>query len=254
MREVLLERTLGDLILLSSGAEFHHDPAAFGTARGLQPKDAETLARQKDRFLLYRELARNNLLAPLENAFPVLQALLGPEAWAQATAAFLAARTLQSNYYRDIAPAFAAWLAETGWGRDCWPAILELAHYEYLELLVTRWPEEEVAEDLSCEPSPGACLALDPAARVVSYGFAVHRATESEPDPSAEAAHLLLYRDGEGGFGVLELTATTAALLARAQSEPLGQVLSALGLAEDRTLRDLLADLQERGALLGYRN
>ena len=52
--------------------------------------DAEGFARQEERILLYRELARNGLKAPLENTFPVLQALLGPEAWEEAVAGFLA--------------------------------------------------------------------------------------------------------------------------------------------------------------------
>jgi hypothetical protein len=253
MREALLERALGDLILNSSAEDFHRDPQAFGAARGLSGADSLSFAGQKDRFLLYRDLARNNLVAPLENTFPVLQALLG-EAWEGATAAFLEARALQSPYYRDIAPAFVAWLAETGWGRDRWPAIVELAHYEFLELMVTRWPDDEVIDALQEEPSPGSRLVLDPAARVVSYGFAVHQASEAEPDPKPEPAHLLLYRDCAGGFAVLELTGATAALLARAQSEPLGEVQSSLGLAEEAPLPGLLKDLLARGALLGFQD
>ncbi len=252
MREILLERALGDLILNPSVDDFQGDPEAFGASHGLTSADSMSFAGQKDRFLLYRDLARNNLMAPLENTFPVLQALLA-ETWEEATAAFLGARTLHSPYYRDIAPAFVAWLAETSWGQDRWPAILELAHYEYLELMVTRWPDDAVIEDLQLEPSPEGLVILDPAARVVSYGFAVHRATESEPDPMREATRLLLYRDRAGGFGVFELTGATAALLARAQSEPLGRVQSALGLGEETLLHALLKDLMERGALLGFR-
>jgi len=252
MREALLQSTLGDLILLPSAGDFHRDPAAFGLDRGLAPEDAGAFARQKDRFLLYRELARNNLVAPLENTFPVLQALLGNETWAQATAAFLAARTLQSPYYRDIAPAFVAWLAETGWGQDRWPAILELAHYEYLELMITRWPDSPRVDDLAPEPFPECRLVLDPSARVVSYEFAVHRASESAPEPAQETTHLLLFRDCPGEFGVLELTELTAALLVRAQSDALGRIQSDLGLADDAPLHDLLKDLVERGALLGF--
>ena len=253
MREALLQRALGDLILVPSADRFREDPAAFAAGLGLPEEDGSAFARQKGRFLLYWELARNNLQAPLENTFPVLQALLGAEAWAEATGAFLAARTLPSNYYRDIAPAFVAWLAETSWGQDRWPALLQLAHYEYLEVLVTRWPDEPLPDDLSAEPAPGSKLVLDAAARVVSYGFAVHRATESTPEPLPGAVHLLLYRDSEEGFEVLELTEATAALLVRAQVEPLARVSSALRLEDEGSLRNLLIDLRERGALRGFR-
>jgi len=252
MREALLQRTLADVILDPTEEDFRLDPAAYATARGLAPGDAEGFARQEERILLYRELARNGLKAPLENTFPVLQALLGPEAWEEAVAGFLAARLVQSPYYRDIAPAFVAWLAEGAWGQDRWPAILELAHYEYLEILVTQWPASSAGEDLEAEPAPGRRLVLDPAARVLSYAYAVHRATEAGPEPAGEPAHLLLHRDPAGDFGVLELTEATAALLARAQAEPLGDALAALGLAYDDTLLELLGELRRRGALLGF--
>ena len=251
MREAVLQRALADLILRSTDADFRLDPAGFGISRGLARRDAGPFARQRDRYLLYRELARTNLLAPLENTYPVLRALLGAESWSEATAAFLQDRPLASPYYRDIAPAFAAWLAETGWGRERWPALLELAHYEWVELQITRWPDEAEATDLRDQPALEARLVLDTAARVVSYGHAVHRATEAEPSPRPEAVHLLLHRDAEGGFAVLELTGTTAALLA--SEEPLGAALASLGLGLDDSLRDLLADLQVRGALRGFR-
>lgn len=245
MREALLQRALGDLILLPSIEEFDRDPSLFGGARDLAPEDAESLARQKDRFLLYRDLARNNLVAPLENTFPVLRALLG-EDWEAAAGEFIAARSLQSPYYRDIAPAFVAWLAEASWGQDRWPALLELAHYEYLELLVTRWADEPGLEGLAGVPSAASRIVLDPAARVVSYAHAVHRASEAEPDPVPGRTHLLLYRDPAGDFGVFELTESLAALLVRAQAEPMGPSFSS-------DLGDLLVDLVERGALRGFR-
>ena len=244
MREALLQRALGDLILESSDAEFRRDPAGFGDGHGLSEADSECFLRQQGRLLLYRELARTNLLAPLENTYPVLRALLGPAAWTEVTDAFLAARSLASPYYRDIAPGFAAWLAETGWGRSRWPAILELAHYECLELLITRWPDQVTPVDPDLPPAPDVRLVLDPAARVVSYGHAVHRATEAEPVPLPATTHLLLHRDAEGGFGVLELTAAAAALLAA--DAPLGAAL-------DGALLELLSDLKARGALLGFR-
>ena len=251
MREAVLQRAFADLILRSTEADFRRDPAGFGAEHGLARRDADPFARQRDRYLLYRELARNNLLAPLENTFPVLRELLGPEAWSEATAAFLQDRPLASPYYRDIAPAFVAWLAETGWGSGRWPALLELAHYEWVELQITRWPDESVAMDMRDRPSLEARLVLDAAARVVSYGHAVHRATEADPRPRSGVVHLLLHRDADGDFAVLELTGTTAALLA--SDEPLGAALSGLGLVLDDDVRDLLADLGRRGVLLGFR-
>ncbi len=250
MREILLQRAFADLVLVESEGAFRADAAGFAAGHGLSSQDAASFSSQAERFLLYRTLVRDNLLAPLENTFPVLRALLGPEDWDQATAAFLAARSLASPYYRDIAPAFAAWLAETGWGQDRWPAVLELAHYECTELLVTRGPDLPALAGLGARPDPASRLVLEPGAQVVSYRHAVHRANEERPVPRAEPTHLLLYRDLEGGFGVLELTGATAALLA--STAPLGAALAGLGLDLDDRLLDLFTELMNRGALLGF--
>ena len=253
MRERVLQAVFADLVLDPDEAPFQADPRGYGLARGLSRGDAEAIAVQAPRFGLYRELARNNLVAPLENDFPILQQLLGEDAWGEAVAAFLAARTLDSPYYRDIAPAFVAWLHGSGWGLGRWPAILELAHYELMEIIVSRWPDAPEPRGLFREILAEGRLVLDPAAQVLSYAHAVHRATESDPEPAAESCHLLLHRSPDGAFQVLELTASTAALLVRAQSEPLGQALAALDLENDTALDTLFQDLMDRGALLGFR-
>ena len=252
LREAVLQQTLADLVLEPDEAAFTEDPAGFARSRGVEERDAAHLAGQEERLLLYRELARNALTAPLENALPISQALLGEDAWADATTAFLATRRVQGPYYRDVAPAFVAWLAETAWGRDRWPALLELAHYELMEILVVQ-ATETCRQELATEPNPDHTLVLDPAAHVLSYHHAVHRATETAPDPHPEPAHLLLHRDAAEAFSVLELTPSTAALLVRAQDEPLGCALEALGLTFDDDLKSLLLDLKARGALLGFR-
>ncbi|HEX9081913.1 MAG TPA: putative DNA-binding domain-containing protein [Holophagaceae bacterium] len=243
-----------DLLLEPEAESFRSDPEAWAQARALAPLDGRSLAQGRDRWQLYRNLVRTALEDPLGDALPLTQALLTEaEAWEEAVAAFLASRTVQSPYYREVPTAFVAWLAESRWGQDHWPFLLQLAHYEVLELEVMRHPDLPPPPDLLLEPSPSRAAVLEASVRNLAYGFAVHRATPEAPEPPQACAWILCHRDPEGVFRVLELTPHVSALLARSQEgQALGPALEALGVAEEEAF-PLLRDFRDRGILLGFR-
>lgn len=249
-RTFRLQRALASLVL-------DEEPEDFGAPAerlGLPAGDQQAFRDQPEAMDLYRELARLSLTDPLDSTFPVLKALLeGAEVWEDCVQAFLSARVVRSTHYRDIAPSFLGWLADTGWGQDRWPFLLELAHAELLEVLVARFPETEPVQGLHDEPGPGDVVWLDPGTQVVAYAHAVHRATEAAPVPEARSTHLLAFRDGEGEARVLELTAATAALLVQARTRPLAESAAALGFGDPAPALALLRDLRRQGAILGFR-
>lgn len=249
-----LQGLVTDLVLAPEADAFGEDPAVLGAAHGLGPGDQAALTRFRDRWLLYRDLVRTALEDPLLDAFPITHALLTRDgAWAWAVGAFLASRTMQSPYHRDVAPAFVAWLAHSRWGQERWPCLLQLAHYEVLELDIVRHPDEPPPPDLLQEPALDRVAVLDPAARNLAYGYAVQRATVEAPDPPQACAWLLCHRDHEGAFRVLELTPHVSALLARSQEgQALGPALAELGVAPEEAF-PLLRDFQNRGILRGFR-
>ena len=249
-----LQGLVTDLVLAPEADGFREDPAAFSAEHGLGPDDQAALALRGGRWLLYRDLVRTALEDPLLDAFPVTHALLvREEAWTWAVDAFLASRTVSSPYYRDVAPAFVAWLADSRWGQDRWPFLLQLAHYEELELDVVRHPDGPPPPGLLREPAADRVAVLDPAARNLAYGFAVQAATVEAPEPPSACAWLLCHRDRDGAFRVLELTAHVSALLARSQEgQALGPAAAELGV-EPAAAFDLLRDFRDRGAILGFR-
>lgn len=249
-----LQGLVTDLVLAPEADAFREDPAVLGAAHGLGPGDQAALTRFRDRWLLYRDLVRTALEDPLLDAYPITHALLTRDgAWAWAVEAFLASRTMQSPYHRDVAPAFVAWLAHSRWGQERWPCLLQLAHYEVLELDIVRHPDEPPPPDLLQEPALDRVAVLDPAARNLAYGYAVQRATVEAPDPPQACAWLLCHRDQEGAFRVLELTPHVSALLARSQEgQALGPALAELGVAPEEAF-PLLRDFQNRGILRGFR-
>lgn len=253
-RTLTLQRALADLVLEAETTFDDTDLAGPARHRGLRTADQHAFAEQAEGWLTYRELARMSLMDPLESMFPVLKSLLeGTGAWEGCVQAFLEARAVRSTHYRDIAPTFLGWLAETGWGQDQWPFLLELAHAELLEVLVARYPDTPPEPGLRPEPEPGDTVVLDPATQVVAYAHAVHQAREGSPVPAAQPTHLLAFRTAEGQAQLRELTPATAALLVRAQTQPLAAAAAALGLRDLAPILSLLGDLRRDGALAGFR-
>jgi len=240
-----LQRTLAALVLEPEG-----EATAF---EGLAPGHRRALDRWRERLGTYRELARLSLVEPLEDMFPVLRALLETEgAWEGAVDAFLGARCLSSPHYRDIAPTFLGWLVESRWGQDRWPFLAELAHFELLEAVVARLPDQEPPPVDGREPLRAARIVLDPTAQVIAYAHAVHRAQVDAPAPPRETTCLLAFRDAEGEARILELTEATAALLVQAQAGTLGEVVDRLGIPDFPAVETLLRDLVDRGAIAGF--
>ncbi|HJU84467.1 MAG TPA: putative DNA-binding domain-containing protein [Holophagaceae bacterium] len=250
-----LQSTMLDLLLDQGGdAAFGKDPKAFGAARGLEEKDQAALARFQRPLLTYRALARFALTDPLPDCFPITKALLKREgAWRDCVDAFLDSRSIQSPYYRHILPTFVGWLAESGWGAERWPFLLQLAHYEYLELDALRHPDEAAPSGLVSEPHPGLQAVLDGSTRNMAYQWQVQDATEEDPEPAEGPAFLCCHRDPEGSFQVRELDAPASAFLTRSlQGEALGEAALAVGM-DWEIASALLSDLQAESAVLGYR-
>ena len=250
-----LQRCMTDLILDSESAEsFVDDPRSFGAARGLRKNDQLALEDFRSRLLVYRDLARTALKDPLPDCFPITHALLeGAGQWEACIDAFFASRSIQSPYYRDVNPSFVDWLANSRWGVERWPFLLQLAHFEYIEVEILRWPDEPLSDDLQLTPVPDAHVVFDGATRNLAYAYHVHEATKDDPEPKAGGAFLLGYRDPEGDFNYSELSAHASAFLARClEGESIGVAASALNLEVGEVL-DLLTRFRDKGALSGFR-
>lgn len=252
-RTLRLQRAMASLILDGTDEALAADPGRPARRLELSADDQRAFRDQAEALRTYRELARMGLTEPLEDMFPVLKALLEEAGvWDECLQAFLESRRVLSPHYRDIAPTFLGFLADSGWGQDRWPFLLELAHAELLEVLVARFPEGEAPLGLHADPEPTDRVVLDPATQVVSYAHAVHLAREDSPIPEVRPTHLLAFRDAGGGAHLLELTAATAALLVRAQGEPLASAATALGFPDLTAPLTLLRDLQREGAVAGF--
>ncbi len=250
-----LQRCMTDLILDADGARaFAADPKAFGAERSLGKADQAALETFQSRLLTYRGLARNALEDPLPDCFPITHTLLeAAELWDDCIDAFLASRTIQSSYYRDVNPTFVTWLANSAWGQERWPFLLQLAHFEYIEVEILRWPDDPRSKELLAIPAADLQVVFDGATRNLAYTYRVHEATKEDPEVESGEAFLLGYRDAQGDFNYSELSAHASAFLARCmEGEPIGKAASGLGLEQEEVLV-LLSGFREKGAIAGFR-
>jgi hypothetical protein len=123
----------------------------------------------------------------------------------------------QTPYFLQLPEEFLGYLQNEfePTARD-FPFLLELAHYEYVELALSVSEEET---DMSGVDPDGDLLQAVPVKSALAWAFAynypVHRISPEFLPSESEAApvYLALYRDHDDSVGFLELNAVTAALL-----------------------------------------
>lgn len=169
------------------------------------------------RLRIYRELVFNNIAGFIRSGFPVLCDILGPARTDALVRDFMVRHRAESPYFLDIGREFIAYLQneyEAAAGDPDF--LLELAHYEWVELAL------EVAEiDYPVTGvDPGGDLLsgwplVSPLAWSLSYRYPVHRLGQAyRPDaPPAQPTFLVVYRNRDDAVKFLEANAVTARLL-----------------------------------------
>lgn len=167
------------------------------------------------RMAVYRELFFNNISNLLGTMFPVLRKIHTSQQWRRFIRLFMRRHTAQTPYFLKLPEEFLAFLQnEFGPDEDDFPFLIELAHYEYVELALSVSTAED---DLASIDPDGNLLTGVPRKSVLAWAFGyqypVHRISPdflpSDPSP----AWLALYRDDQDKVRFLELNAVTAALL-----------------------------------------
>lgn len=90
------------------------------------------------RMQIYNELLYKNTEGFLLSCFPVLRGVLGKQKWANLVRAFFSDHRSRTPYFRQIPDEFIQYL-QSEWRRpDNYPEyVLELAHYEWIELVLS---------------------------------------------------------------------------------------------------------------------
>ena len=175
------------------------------------------------RMKVYRDLFIGSISSLLGSTFPVLRQLYSDPAWRKLARSFYSTHRSHTPIFMEIPQEFLAYLLEEHTAQDDDPPfLLELAHYEWVELAVSiadhsvDWDSIDPAGDL-LENVP----ALSPFVESLAYQFPVHRINKDfQPSaPLEEATLLVVYRDLQDEVGFLEINPVTARLLELLRAE-----------------------------------
>ena len=227
--------------------------------RNPPPADVE-----ERRMAIYRQVLFNNVEDFMASSFPVLRAVTPDERWQRLIRDYFARHRARTPLFTEMPREFLRYLEdefEPEPGDPPW--MLQLAHYEWVELALSG------AEDPSPPPGldpDGDLLAgrpvLSPLAWPLACDWPVHLISPEHPSPEARPTFLMVYRDPQGQVHFMELNPATFALI-----QALGEEGTATGadilrrIAADIAHPDpdqvlaagaeLLADLRRRGVVSG---
>ena len=208
------------------------------------------------RMAIYRSLFFNNLKNLLSNMFPVLKKLHNPDAWSTLIRQFMIDHRATTPYFLQLPREFLEFLQdEYEVQDDDFPFLLELAHYEYIELALSI---SEASNDMTGVDPDGDLLANIPVKSELAWAFAyqypVHRITiDYQPEAPGEVpTYLAVYRSSDDKVGFLELNPMTAGLLDTISSNEQGLNGKALltALAEQTKYPDVDAFIAHGAAAL----
>ena len=179
---------------------------------------------EERRLDIYRNLFFNNVNGFLRQGFPVLHSLLDSARWQRLARAFFEKHASQTPYFLEIPQEFVSFLA-SGQGSEPGDPVfmLELAHYEWMELVLDASTETFPANGFHPEGDLlRAIPQLSPLHVVLSYQYPVHEiCAEFQPQtPLEQTLWLLVYRGRDDKVRFMEIHAPTARLLQLIDENP----------------------------------
>ncbi|HEY8570802.1 DNA-binding domain-containing protein [Microbulbifer sp.] len=187
------------------------------------PDEYPAPASIEDRRMgIYRDLIYNNIESFIASGFPVLRSILEDDHWHSMVRDFVHRHQSRSPYFLQISEEFLRYLQEERCegpaSVDDPPFMLELAHYEWVELALDVSVEEFPA---GLERRLDRAQLLDwvpvvsPLAWSLSYQFPVHQlGVDFQPQqPPPSPTFLVVYRNRADQVGFLEANAATAHML-----------------------------------------
>lgn len=220
---------------------------------------------EQRRMQVYNELLYNNIESFILKCFPVTKQVLNDEQWHTLVRQFFAQHQCDTPYFKEIPAEFIQFL-QSEWQApeplEYPPFLIELAHYEWLELaLYIAHDESHIGLNQQSDLLTTVPV-LNPTHCLQAYQYPVHHISPSYQPNESQPVILLVYRDHTEDIQFMELNAVTARLvelldgknngeqailyLAQEMQHPNPQDLLTFG-------QQLLNDLRTKGIILGSR-
>ncbi len=190
-----------------------------------------------ERMMAYRDLFFNNIDNFIATAFPVLRSLLSEEDWRLLIRDFYRRHRCGTPLFIEIAQEFLEYLSNKRQAELIDPPyLLELAHYEWVELALAVSEAESSQERDDLMPRLlDVSATLSPLAWPLAYQFPVHHiGPDFQPSFAGEMpTFLVVYRNREDLVRFMELNQVSYRLL------------QFVGQSPERTVREQLSMIAE---------
>jgi uncharacterized protein len=177
-----------------------------------------------ERMAMYRELIFNNIESFLAGNFPVIRKILNDGQWLKLAQDFFSRHPCKTPYFSEIAEEFLDYLENERTNPDDFPFLLELAHYEWVEMALSIAKEDISGNQQDLDNLLYRSLRLSPLAWPLVYQFPVQNISpEYLPLVHPELpTTLVAYRDIDDNVKFVEINAMTYRLLEIIQEQ--GQI------------------------------
>ena len=215
---------------------------------------------------IYRDLFYNNIQGFLANNFPVIRKLYPDERWHALVRDFFVRHRARTPLFPELPREFLQFVEEQrGEEHGDPPFLLELAHYEWIELALSL--DEAEIDSIDVDPDGDLLEGVpvrSPLAWLLTYRFPVHQIRpDFQPQHAPEQpTHLVVYRRRDDKVRFMSVNAVAARLLQLLDDQPertgriqLEQIASELNSADPGKVvaagRQVLEDFRTREIVLG---
>jgi hypothetical protein len=170
---------------------------------------------------IYCELFFNNVESFLADSFPVLRRILSDTHWQSMVRDFYSRHACRTPLFTKLGEEFIDYLRDERSGsEDDPPFLIELAHYEWVELALALNEAEPLPVETAAPDLLQKRVRLSPLAWPLHYRYPVHRigATSQAVGAEPSGVQLLVYRNRDDEVVFLEIDPLTYSLLSALQS------------------------------------
>lgn len=170
---------------------------------------------EERRMVMYRELFFNNIEGFLSGNFPVLRKILNDNEWFALVQDFFSKHPCRSPYFSQIPEEFLDYLQNERNGTEDFPFMLELAHYEWVEMALSIDKDDRGACDQDMDNLLDRTVALSPLAWPLAYQYPVHKIAPAflPLEAPEKPTFLIVYRNKDDDVNFIEITPITYRLL-----------------------------------------
>lgn len=198
---------------------FQDYQAAFTASLRHPAQSAPPPGTNRRRMQIYQQMVFNQFFGSVSVCFPVLASILGKRKFRRLVRLCFSQHRFTNPLFQSIPASFVDFLNANP-TPNLPPYTAALAHYEWLELALSREPAKQAMtsrvqelESPAFEPTLDMLVSLPAIYRLQQYAFPVHQLSRKQPDLPAAETYLLIYRTPNLQIRFIQLNALTYQLL-----------------------------------------